>query len=79
MSVRVATYMLNESFPFESPTTKQTITLPPGTFVKPIEDVYLPKHVKESLDYKYHDPKEVVFCYCSLGIIPIPKKIIVEA
>jgi len=70
--------MLIEEYSIQNSDTKQTITLPAGSFVKPIQDVYLPKHVKESLDYKYHDPRKDIFCYCRYGIIPVPKKIIRE-
>lgn len=51
-------------------------TLPAGTFVKPIQYCYLPQHVKDDGRWGYVSLEDNVFCYCSLGIVPIPRKIV---
>lgn len=48
--------------------------LPVGAFVRPIEDIYLPTHIKESQAYKWLSENEI-FVFSSYGIICIPKKI----
>lgn len=51
-------------------------TLPVGTFVRPIDPVYLPAHIKETTDYKWLNPKTEVFVYCSHGIVLLPLSLI---
>lgn len=49
--------------------------LPIGTFVKPIERHYLPKHVLEDYRWRYETNDErYVFCYTQHGIVPILKE-----
>ena len=50
----------------------QIITMPAGTFVKPIDFKYLPDHVKKNEDYQNFDPKVHTFVYCHYGIVVIP-------
>jgi hypothetical protein len=50
--------------------------LPVGTFVRPIDPVYLPDHTKETSDYKWFDNKKEVFVYCSCGIVLLPLSLI---
>lgn len=50
------------------------IVLQAGTFVKMIDERWVPKHVK---DYKVNEsfnPETDVYCYCSAGIVSIPRK-----
>lgn len=51
-------------------------TLEPGTFVKPIQRKYLPQHILEDERWRWVDHDITVFCYCSAGIIPIPRDLI---
>lgn len=50
------------------------LVIPAGTFVRPIEKTYLPQHVKDSVEYKYHLPMIDIFVYSRYGIFPIPKR-----
>jgi hypothetical protein len=50
-----------------------TKTLPAGSFVRPIDPVYLPRHITESDEYKYFSPERQIYCYTRIGIVAIPK------
>lgn len=52
--------------------------LPVGTFVRPINNEYLPRHIKESDMYFWIKTGEYVYVYCSYGIVLIPKDIVRE-
>jgi len=52
--------------------------LPMGSFVKPIYEYYLPRHIKESDDFKQLNRDTQVYVYCRFGIVIIPKSIIRE-
>lgn len=50
--------------------------LPKDSFVRPIDILYVPKHVKEKwvgVNLKTH-----VYCYTRAGIMPIPRNIITQ-
>ncbi len=49
------------------------ITLPAGSFIRPIEKRYVPKHVLEDKRWPFVDHKEEVFAYTRHGIFPIPR------
>lgn len=48
-----------------------TKIIPAGTFVRPIEYCYVPKHVKDDPRWRHFDQKTEIFCYCSYGMVPI--------
>lgn len=75
-SVKVQDYVVYEEHKIMI-TFHDVITLPPMTFVKPVELCYVPKHVQERWKDKF-DPKKDVFCYCRLGFLPIPRSVIKE-
>lgn len=50
-----------------------------GDFVRPIELVYVPKHVVDDERWKWFNKETEVFCYTKKGIVPIPKFKIREA
>lgn len=50
--------------------------IPAGTFVKPIELRYLPKHVVDDPRWNEYDVEISVFCYTSYGIIPLPRSLL---
>ena len=52
--------------------------LPSGSFVKPIHDIWLPKHIKDSSFYRFIDYEKDTYVYCHFGIISIPWDIIRE-
>ncbi len=71
-------YILTEDFNC-SADFSQTKILSAGTFVRPIQFCYVPKHVLESKLGKFFNPKMEMFCYTRLGIVPIPKNIVRQA
>lgn len=52
-------------------------TLPAGTFIRPIDIRWVPKHIKD--DNLWFNEKKQVYCYTSLGIIPISLDVIRRA
>ena len=50
--------------------------LPAGTFVKPIQPQYLPKHIKDCRTFSLMLKTDYIYCYTYYGIIPIPSNII---
>lgn len=48
-------------------------TMPAGSFVRPIDDRYLPEHIKQAREYQWYDPEREVFVYSHYGIVCIPK------
>lgn len=69
-----ANYVLMEDFNFNR--LGDANVLPAGAFVMPIEAQYLPRHIKDSTDYRWYDPQVSAFCYCHAGIILIPLSLI---
>lgn len=47
------------------------ITLKEGTFARPLALEYVPDYVKESPSHKNFDSQREVYCYTSIGIVPI--------
>ncbi len=75
---RTPNYSLIESYTYYlSP--GDSLTLPAGTFVRPIELTYVPKHVLEDPRKVGFNKEAEVYCYCRHGIIAIPRKIIKES
>lgn len=46
-------------------------TLPAGSFVRPLEFIYVPQHIKD--ENKWFNEHNDVYCYTKIGIIAIPK------
>lgn len=44
-----------------------------GSFVRPIDVRYVPKHVLEQ--HVYYNPNFEIFCYTRYGIVPIAKNL----
>lgn len=72
MAGRTPNYVLTESFSVSRP-LRDPITLHSGTFVRPIHADYLPRHITESSEFKYHINNGFVYCYTPKGIYPIPE------
>lgn len=68
---RVPEYVITKAVHFG-----QEASLPEGSFVKPIEACYLPKHITDSDAFRYVNLKDNVYVYCHYGIIPIPRSIL---
>lgn len=54
-------------------------TLPAGTFVRPLELHYVPKHIIEDKAHLDFNKVTQIYCYCRFGIVAIPRKIIKES
>ncbi len=79
MSVRPQEYCTSEAFEHRPGMSGQVSwTLPAGSFVKPIELRWVPKHVLENRDFWY-SPQNDIYVYCRFGIIPIPRRIVIKA
>jgi hypothetical protein len=55
--------------------TQDCITMPAGTFVRPVEFRYLPKELQDRSSLIKIADKEV-FCHTKIGLIPIPKELL---
>jgi hypothetical protein len=56
----------------------QEKVLPAGSFVKPIRECYLPKHVTEDPKNRFFDPNVHLYVYCYYGFIYVEQKQIME-
>lgn len=68
-------YVLVSEHRYKSGSAEAAI-LPEGTFVRPIDLKYVPKHVVEADLWRYFNSDKEVFCYTRLGIIAIPKELL---
>lgn len=75
--MKVPEYVLSEDHRIVMPIGHEDITIPAGTFVKPIDKYYVPAHIRNERPGIYIAPWEV-FCYSRYGIYPIPKSKIRE-
>lgn len=74
---RAPEYTLNGQYSFG--TANDSKVLESGTFLRPILRQYLPVHVKDDPRWRYFMPdNDYEFCYTRYGIIPVPKKQIME-
>lgn len=76
-SVKTPNYVLKEEFRVTKGIFNE-IVLTAGSFVKPIDPIYLPTHIKESVDFKWFQPDQEAFVYCHYGIVLVPKNLIRE-
>lgn len=67
-------YKLTEDFKYWV-NTQDCITMPAGTFVRPVEFCYLPKDIQDKNQFIKTDGKQV-FCHTKIGLIPIPKQLL---
>lgn len=75
--MKTPNYVLTEKFSFSANGAfGSAIELPEGTFVRPIEVIWLPTHILQSSDYKFFKPEKEVFVYTRYGIIVVPRDII---
>lgn len=51
-------------------------TLPEGSYVRPIELAYVPKHVLEDKRWQHFNKDKEIFVYTKIGIVPVPKRIL---
>lgn len=70
-------YAIMDKYEYFSP-SQESLFLPAGAFVRPIDWYYLPKHVLVEWKADFINRNEYVFCYTSNGIIPIPRKLIIR-
>lgn len=76
MAIRTPDYRLNAEWSYNA-NSFTSFTLPAGTFVRPIEKKYVPKHVLEDTRWRYSSSSDI-YCYCRYGIVPIPAKYITK-
>lgn len=50
-----------------------TRVLEPGTFMRPIEIQYVPKHVIGDERWRFYDKDRDIFCYCRYGIVMVKR------
>lgn len=74
-SVPTPNYVLTEDFTVYAKFSSNTI-LPAGTFVRPIEVTWLPKHILELSEHLWFNPQKEIYVYTSAGIIIVPKDIV---
>jgi hypothetical protein len=74
--MKIQEYVLKEEFIIGR--SLDSKTLPAGSFVKPMNISYLPKHCLQASSHLYFDAYTHVYCYTHYGFLPIPKNIIVE-
>lgn len=65
-------YVLVQAY-FYSSSLYDSKSLDAGAFVRPIELCYVPKHVVEDKRWSGFNKNTDVFCFTSLGIVPIPR------
>lgn len=70
MSISTPNYVLTEDLTLYTTSQKSTV-LPVGSFVRPIELCYVPKHVLDSTMGRTFSKLTQVFCYTYFGIVPI--------
>ena len=73
--MKIPEYTTMEEYVIVRTVGKEDI-LPVGSFVKPIELVYLPQHIKDSSSYRWMKIAEQIFCYTHFGIILLPTNLI---
>lgn len=73
---RSKNYVLKQEYRFDH--RGELVTLPAGTFVRPLSLEYVPKHILEDKANKYFNPDMEVFCYTRYGIISIFKNAVLE-
>lgn len=66
-------YVLKEDVTLRTGDISGFITLSAGTFVRPIELVYVPHHTINNSTFKDFDKSKDVFCYTRYGMLPLPK------
>lgn len=52
---------------------QNNIDLSAGTFVRPIDPVYVPKHILDAPMNRWFNEKTEFYCYTPKGILIIPK------
>ena len=72
-SLPTPNYVTTEEIKTCTPTNlNAVITIPAGMFVRPIDPVYLPIHIKNSRSHKWFNDERDVYCYTRFGIVVIP-------
>jgi hypothetical protein len=72
MSIPTPNYVLTEELSMADGRGGHKV-LPSGSFIRPIDKKYLPKHVLEDDKFKGYNIDSYEFCYSSAGIILVHK------
>ncbi len=78
MSARAPTYSLISEVQCPSPSGNGANVLESGTFIRPIDISYVPKHITSKNEYRFFDGRTEIYCYTRYGIIPIKRSNIRE-
>jgi hypothetical protein len=78
MTIKTPNYCLTEDCHIPSNDRGDGKVLEAGTWVRPIDPYYIPKHVKEDDRWPFFDENTQIFCYTRYGIVPLPKRILRE-
>jgi len=76
--MKVTEYKLSAPHAF-SHGPQDTITLPQGAFVKPLQHQYVPQHILNKSENMGYNTKTHTFVYTRHGIVLVPLSIIIEA
>ena len=76
--MKVQEYCLSEEVVVMKPFSTDHLTLPAGTFVKPIHYTYVPQHVLKDEKNRWFNKEIHCFVYCNKGTFMVPQKSIRE-
>jgi hypothetical protein len=69
-------YVTKEPWSYKKSFNTEPVNFPAGSFMKPIDPYYLPKHVLDSDEYRWSNKNTETFAYTRIGIIPVPKDLL---
>lgn len=75
MATSTPDYVLTEDHNVTYNSTEGKILLA-GSFVRPIEIQYVPKHITDSAFGRWFNKNTEIYCYTRYGIVPIPRNIL---
>ncbi len=79
MSVKTSNWALIEDYSYSQGSGYgDRKTLPAESYVKPVEWKYLPRHITEDGENRWHNTETHVFCHTKHGMIPVPRRILKE-
>lgn len=71
-TVRTTNYRLQEEHTIHRG-IQDSKSLPQGSYICPIKLGYVPKHIVEADNNRWHNPETEVFCFTKYGIVSIPR------
>jgi hypothetical protein len=71
-SYRTPNWVMKDSYTY-SVGTMDTRTISAGSFVRPVEHCYVPKHVLEDKRWNHYNSEKHIFIYHRYGFVMVPK------